>query len=138
MNLFSSLFTSRVGWIPALLAILVAGCGGGLDPILGGPGVGIAPTVTATSPLASTPVVTGVAVNSLVTATFSKPMAPATLTPTSFMLACPAGTPVAAAVTYDATTRGHPHARCGAAAEHAVRGHRDHGGARHHRHRAGQ
>ena len=109
MNLFSSLFTSRVGWIPALLAILVAGCGGGLDPILGGPGVGIAPvvapTVTATSPLVSSPVVTGVAVNSLVTATFSKPMAPTTLTPTSFTLACPAGTPVAAAVTYNATTR---------------------------------
>ena len=105
MNLFTSLFTPRIGWIPALLAILVAGCGGGLDPILGSPGVAVAPTVTATSPLASTPVVTGVAVNSLVTATFSKPMASATLTPTSFTLACPAGTPVAAAVTYDAATR---------------------------------
>ena len=105
MNLFSNLFSSRVALIPALLAALVAGCGGGLDPILGSPSIGIAPTVTATSPLAGPPVVTGVAANARVTATFSKPMTSATLTPTSFTLACPAGTPVTAAVTYDAASR---------------------------------
>ena len=107
MNLYSTLFASRLGLIPAILAVagFVAGCGGGLDPILGTPSFGAAPTVTATSPVAATPVVTGVAANARVTATFSKPMAAATLTPTSFTLACPAGTPVAAAVTYDVATR---------------------------------
>ncbi len=107
MNLYSTLFASRLGLIPAILAVagFVAGCGGGLDPILGTPSFGAAPTVTATSPVAATPVVTGVAANARVSATFSKPMAAATLTPTSFTLACPAGTPVAAAVTYDAATR---------------------------------
>ena len=107
MNLYSTLFASRLGLIPAILAVagFVAGCGGGLDPILGTPSFGAAPTVTATSPAAATPVVTGVAANARVSATFSKPMAAATLTPTSFTLACPAGTPVAAAVTYDAATR---------------------------------
>ena len=105
MNPFLRSFTSPVRWIPALVVTLVAGCGGGLDPILGSPSIGVAPTVSATSPVAASPAVTGVAVNSVVTATFSKPMAPASLTTTSFTLACPAGTPVDAAVTYDATTR---------------------------------
>ena len=107
MNLFSTSFASRVRLIPAVLLVagFIAGCGGGLDPILGTPSFGAAPTVTATSPVAATPVVTGVAVNARVTATFSKPMSAATLTPTSFTLACPAGTPVAAAVSYDAATR---------------------------------
>lgn len=107
MNLFSTSFASRVRLIPAVLLVagLIAGCGGGLDPILGTPSFGAAPTVTATSPVAATPVVSGVAVNARVSATFSKPMSAATLTPTSFTLACPAGTPVAAAVSYDAATR---------------------------------
>lgn len=105
MNLFLRSFTSRVRWIPALIVTLVAGCGGGLDPILGSPSIGVAPTVTATSPVAASPAVAGVAVNSVVTATFSKPMAAVSLTATSFTLACPAGEPVSAAVTYDAETR---------------------------------
>ena len=107
MNLFSTFFTSRLGMMPAILvaAAAVAGCGGGLDPILGTPAFGAAPTVIATSPVAATPATTGVAVNTRVTATFSKPMSAATLTPTSFTLACPAGTPIAAAVSYDAASR---------------------------------
>ena len=107
MNLFSTFFTSRLGMMPAILvaAAAVAGCGGGLDPILGTPAFGAAPTVIATSPVAATPVTTGVPVNARVTATFSKPMSAATLTPTSFTLACPAGTPIAAAVSYDAASR---------------------------------
>lgn len=99
------LFPSR-RLFPALLTAFVAACGGGnLDPILGSPGAGMAPAVSATSPLASSPAVTGVAINSRVFATFSKPMAAATLTPTSFTLACPSGTPVTAGVSYDATTQ---------------------------------
>ena len=109
MNLFSTFFASRRRSIRAILAAamagVVAGCGGGLDPILGTPSFGAAPTVSATSPVAAIPVVTGVAANARVTATFSKPMSAATLTPSSFTLACPAGTPVAAAVSYDAATR---------------------------------
>ena len=92
MNPLSTFSRSRLALLCGSLLTLMAGCGGGLDPILGSPGVGIAPTVTATSPAARTPVVTGVATNSRVTATFSKPMAPATLV-SSFTLACPAGTP---------------------------------------------
>jgi hypothetical protein len=105
MHSYFSFFKSRIGLIPVLLAAFVAGCGGGgLDPILGAPIAGIAPTVTATSPVASTPPVSGVATNTRVLATFSKPMAAATLT-TAFTLACPAGTPVSATVAYDPATR---------------------------------
>ena len=95
-----------VRWTPAVVAAFVAGCGGGnLDPILGSPVVGQSPTVTATSPSATTPIVTGVAINSQVSATFSKPMAAATLTSSSFTLACPTGTPITSSVSYDATTK---------------------------------
>lgn len=95
----------RIGLVPLLMAALLAGCGGGKDPILGSPQIGIAPEVSGTSPLASTPAVTGVATNSRVSVTFSKPMAPATITPTSFTVACPAGAPVTATVAYDAATQ---------------------------------
>lgn len=64
------------------------------------------PTVTATVPLATTPVVTGVAVNSQVTATFSKDMTLATIIdPATFTLACPTGTPVTGTVDYVASSR---------------------------------
>jgi hypothetical protein len=105
MTPFQSLCRFPIRALSGVLVAFVAACGGGgLDPILGTPSIGVAPTVTATSPAASSPVVTGVAVNSSVTATFSKPMNPATVT-TSFSLACPAGTAVTASVSYDATTR---------------------------------
>jgi len=105
MNHFYSFFSSRTALIPVMLAAFMAGCGGGLDPILGTPPTGMAPTVTATAPLAATPNVTDVATNTRVTATFSKDMAAATLTTTSFSVACPAGTAVTASVAYDAATR---------------------------------
>ncbi|MEO5687801.1 MAG: Ig-like domain-containing protein [Burkholderiaceae bacterium] len=91
-------------WLPALLAVLVAGCSGGTDPILGAPGVSVRPSVTSTVPAATSPVVSGVATSSDVRATFSKPISAATVTATSFTLACPTGSAVAAAVTYDAAT----------------------------------
>ena len=105
MNQFLSFFKLRSWLIPATLVALVAGCGGGggLDPILGSPGLGVAPTVTATSPVAATPATTGVATGSVVTATFSKAMAASTLT-SSFTLACPDGTNVTGSVTYDAAS----------------------------------
>lgn len=89
----------------AAMAAMVAGCGGGLDPVLGSPGAGIAPGVTATTPVASTPPASGIATNTSLTATFSKAMASASLTATSFSLACPSGSAVAGSVSYDAATR---------------------------------
>ena len=55
------------------------------------------PTVSSTSPLASA---SGVAVNALITASFSEPMDPLTVSTASFTLACPAGTPIAGTVGY--------------------------------------
>ena len=101
MNQFLSFFKPRSWLIPASFVAFVAGCGGGgLDPILGSPGLGVAPTITATTPVAAT----GVATGSVVTATFSKPMTASTLA-SSFTLACPAGTNVTGSVAYDAATR---------------------------------
>jgi hypothetical protein len=56
-----------------------------------------APTVSSTSPATSA---TGVAINSLVTASFSEPMNPLTLTSATFTLACPGGSPVTGTVGY--------------------------------------
>jgi hypothetical protein len=57
------------------------------------------PTVVSTLPLANA---TGVALNTLVTATFSEPMNPLTITPTpaTFTVACPVGTAIAGATGY--------------------------------------
>ena len=104
MNKFQSYSRFLTWFMALLLSALVAGCGGGggggRDPILGTPGLGalVPPTVTAVAPLANA---TGVPINTkIITAAFSKAMDPATLTTASFTLACPAGTPVAGAVTY--------------------------------------
>ncbi|WP_457425373.1 ice-binding family protein [Roseateles sp. P5_E7] len=104
MHTLYSFLKSRMGLMPLLLAAFVAGCGGGVDPILGTPSAGMVPSVSATLPAAATPSVTSVATNTRVTATFSEPMTSASLTG-AFTLACPAGTPVSAAVSYDAATR---------------------------------
>ena len=90
-----------------LLGFLVAGCGGGREAILGSGTSAAAPTVTATVPLARTPIVTGVAINSAVTATFSKSMDATTLNSpaTNFTVACPAGTAITGTVTYNNASR---------------------------------
>lgn len=93
----------RVGLVLALSAAL-ASCGGGLDPILGTPGATLVPGVTATMPMASTPIVTGVDTYTRVSATFNKPMQAASITTASFTLECPAAAPVAASVAYDSNT----------------------------------
>ncbi|MDO9075210.1 MAG: Ig-like domain-containing protein [Rubrivivax sp.] len=96
------------GWLPAftLPLALLAACGGsGLDPILGTPSVARAPMVSATTPISATPSVTGVASTVRPTVTFDRAMTASSITPTSFSLACPAGAPVTAAVSYDAATR---------------------------------
>ena len=57
------------------------------------------PVVSSTTPLAGA---TAVAVNTAITATFSKPMNPSTLTATSFVVTGPGGASVAGTVTYAA------------------------------------
>ena len=105
MNLPSLLpRTLRAAACLSLMGLLAA-CGGGRDPILGTPDVGARPTVTATSPATATPLVTGVDTRARVQATFGKPMQAASVTATSFTLACPAGSAIAAAVSYDVPTR---------------------------------
>ena len=96
-------------WFMALLlTALLAGCGGGgdqgRDPILGTGGVAIVPpTVTAVVPVNNA---TNVAVNNtIITAAFSKDMAPATINTSTVTLACPAGAVVVGTVAYVAASR---------------------------------
>lgn len=105
MNSIHRFIRLPFGWQPLVLLSLLAGCSGGVDPVLGTPGAGLAPTITATSPANTTPAVTGVATNSSVFVTFGQPMNAATINTSSITLACPAGTPVAASVSYDAATQ---------------------------------
>jgi hypothetical protein len=74
MNQFES-YSRCLTWIMALLlSVLVAGCGGGRQPVLGVGGIAVrAPTVIAVTPVNNA---TGVAGNPSITATFSEPMAP--------------------------------------------------------------
>lgn len=102
-------FTTRISTMLGLLtfACTLTACGG-KDPILGlsssTPTV-LPPSVSATAPLARNPVVSGVAINTQVSATFNKAMNPNTITSNTFKLACPAGTPVTGSVSYDANSR---------------------------------
>lgn len=94
-----------LAWLLTLVSALTA-CGGGKDPILGtSQGAAVAPSVSATAPLARNPAVTGVALNTQVTATFNKAMNASTLNTSTFTLACPAGTAVTGTVSYDANSR---------------------------------
>jgi hypothetical protein len=98
-------------WSAALLVgaavALVAGCGGGgggRDPVLGTGGVAelASPQVTLTVPANNA---TNVAINTQITTTFDKDMAPATFNGTTFTLAGPGTTAVPGVVTYNAATR---------------------------------
>jgi len=101
------LSTRTISWMLALTSsLLITACGGNDQPILGvDPLLALAPSVSATAPLASNPVVTGVAVNTRITATFNKPMSPSSLNTNTFTLQCPAGTNTVSSVDYDALSR---------------------------------
>jgi hypothetical protein len=95
-------------WATALLLVAsAAGCGG-RDPVLGTGVAPLAPPAPPATALALTVVspldnATGVATNTkTISATFNQAMDPATLTASSFTLACPAGAPVTGAVTSSA------------------------------------
>lgn len=108
MNKFENSF-KRVSWLFAvMLSALAAGCGGGgdqgRDPVLGTGGIAVpAPMVTAVAPANSA---SGVAVNAtVITAAFSKDMAPATINTSTFTLSCPATAPITGSVAYIAASR---------------------------------
>ncbi len=105
MSNFESYFRILTWLIALLLSAFAAGCGGGgQGPILGGGGIAaLAPMVTATAPLATASIVTGVEINSKITATFTKDMAPETIGTSTFTLGCPAA--VAGTVAYVAASR---------------------------------
>lgn len=94
-------------WCLALVStLLITACGGGKDPILGMDNrISLTPSVSATAPLARTPVVTGVAINTRVTATFNKAMSPDSINTNTFTLQCPAGAAIGSSVSYDANSR---------------------------------
>lgn len=102
MKKFESPYSRGRMWSMALLlsavTLVTAGCGGGggRDAILGATVAKIGPTVTSVAPANKAE---GVPNNTkVITAAFSKAMDPATLTPASFTLACPSGTPVTGGV----------------------------------------
>ena len=114
MNQFLSFFKSRVWLIPASVVALVAGCGGGgLDPILGSPGIGMAPTIAvgdSTRPtviaVSPAPAAPAAATNTKLSATFSEDMAAGTITASSFTLRnTTLGTAVAGSVSYSTASR---------------------------------
>ncbi|MFZ3136331.1 MAG: Ig-like domain-containing protein [Thermodesulfovibrionales bacterium] len=89
-----------------LSVFLITGCGGGgtgnWDGAPATPTDTTRPTVTAVTPLNNA---TGVAINRNVTATFSEAMDAATISTSTFTLACPAGTSVTGVVTYVAASK---------------------------------
>lgn len=88
---------TRWHMLPVLAAIAIAyGCSGdrNLDLDVLNP-----PAVTAKSPVDGAD---EVATNTAISAVFQHPMDPSTLTPSSFTVACPAGTNIAGTVSYDA------------------------------------
>lgn len=108
MKKFDSCFRNLTWFVGMLLTVSLAGCGGGgdqgRDPILGTGGIAVlVPTVTAVAPVNNA---TGVPVNNtIITAAFSKDMAPATINTSTFTLACPLGTNVTGTVAYVAASR---------------------------------
>jgi len=84
------------------------GCMGGRDSVLGWNGdvtpLVVRPQVTMTVPATAVPGVTGVSTGTVITATFSKAMAPATINLVSFTVTGPGLTAVAGSVTYTAST----------------------------------
>jgi hypothetical protein len=100
-------------WSVAFLLIALAiACGstgkGSRAPLFGGgdPADGplSRPQVTLSVPATATPATTGVATNAAVTVSFTKDMAPATISGTSFTVTGPGTTPVPGTVTYASRT----------------------------------
>ena len=97
--------TTRCVLTLASVAYLVGCGGGGQSPILGSANLGSLPTVTWTSPANTSPIASNIAINSVVSATFSKLMTESTLTTSSFALDCVNGGSIATTLSYDVPTR---------------------------------
>ena len=113
MNQVRSFFRSPLGFILAFLTVVVAGCGGSLDPVLGTPGASLVatnppsdttrPTVLVTVPVQGA---SDVPTNRKITAAFSEDMSPATISTASFAVSnTTLGVPVAGTVTYSVPSR---------------------------------
>jgi hypothetical protein len=100
--------SKRSTWISTLLlGLLLAGCGGDRDPILGTGVADVAPSPPAVTAVAPVNNATGVPLNTAVTAEFSEPMAPL-IGAASFKLTCLATPPCtnpSGTVTLDAAGR---------------------------------
>lgn len=112
MSRIDSIKIPLLGFMAMLLTVLLAGCGGGSSPILGGGGAGLPVTLvdkTRPSVTLTVPANAGtLATNSAITATFSKVMAPATVTAaTTFTVkeTASGATVPGATVVYSATSR---------------------------------
>lgn len=105
MKLHPCSFSTLRASAAVLLLASIAGCGNGIDPILGSPPVGSRPTVSSSVPMNSTPAVTGVDTHTVLQVSFSRPMLSSSINATSFSVACPATAPVAASVSVDLTTQ---------------------------------
>lgn len=92
-------------WVLGCVVALVA-CGGGKDPILGlSQGTALTPSVNATAPQARQPMVTGVPLQTRLTAEFNKPMRALSLNADSFKLVCSDDVVVQGRVSYNADNR---------------------------------
>ena len=98
--------TPRYVWL-AMLSFLLVACGGsgGQDAVLGTPTVSLSPRVTQTTPAKLVPIVSAVATNSKLTATFNRDMLASSINASSFTVTCPTGGPYTGTITYDATRR---------------------------------
>ena len=97
------LFNKKMWLLAVPLAMIMAGCSGSDDPVVGTGGGGApditAPTVSSTIPADTA---TGVAINQNLTVTFSEAMDPATISATTFTV-MQGATPVPGVVTYVGT-----------------------------------
>src|SRR6185369_6076866 len=102
-NVMQKLFNKKMWLLAVPLAMIMAGCSGGDDPVVGTGGGGApditAPTVSSTIPADTA---TGVAINQNLTVTFSEAMDPATISATTFTV-MQGATPVPGVVTYVGT-----------------------------------
>lgn len=100
----SNSYARCLTWLMTLLlCCLAAGCGGGGGDSGGGAALKPQtnqPTVTFTNPAAGA---TGVAINTKITASFSKAMTPATINATTFTLTAPGAVAVAGSVVFNTT-----------------------------------